>query len=126
MTTAYWCVLAAAALIYLATGLAKIGGRMPPNANFAPRDWLDKLQGWPKRAHWAQQNGFEVFPIFAAAVIIAGLAHAPQARIDSLALSFIGFRVAYLALYLADMSWLRTAAWTGGMVSCVWLFCLGA
>ena len=126
MTTAYWCVLAAAALIYLATGIAKIGGRMPPGANVAPREWLDQLQGWPKRAHWAQQNGFEVFPVFAAAVIIASLAHAPQGRLDTLALSFIGLRVVYLILYLADLSWLRTLAWTGGMACCVWLFCLGA
>lgn len=126
MTIAYWCVLAAAALIYLCTGLAKAGGRMPPKANSAPRDWLDQLHGWPKRAHWAQQNGFEVFPIFAAAVIIAALAHAPQARIDNLALAFIGFRLAYILLYLADLSSLRTVAWMGGIACCVWLFCLGA
>lgn len=126
MTIAFWCVLAAAALIYLATGLAKAGGRMPPGANHSPRQWLDQLQDWPKRAHWAQQNGFEVFPIFAAAVIIAQLAHAPQGRIDTLALSFIGFRVVYLILYLADLAHLRTLAWIGGMVCTVWLFCLGA
>ncbi|HZR38187.1 MAG TPA: MAPEG family protein [Nevskia sp.] len=126
MTIAYWCVLAAAALTYLATGLAKAGGRMPPNANHTPREWLEQLQGWPKRAHWAQQNGFEAFPLFAAAVIIAGLAHAPQARIDSVALAFIGCRVAYLILYLADLSWLRTVAWICGVACCVWLFFLGA
>jgi len=126
MTIAYWCVLAAAGLIYAATGLAKGGGRMPPNANATPREWLERLQGWPKRAHWAQQNSFEVFPIFAAAVIIAQAVHAPQARIDILALGFIATRVAYLLLYLADLSWLRTTAWTAGMVCVVWLFCLGA
>ena len=126
MTIAFWCVLAAAALIYLATSLAKFGGRMPPQANHAPREWLDKQKGWTKRAHWAQQNGFEVFPIFAAAVIIAQLAHAPQGRVDILALSFIGFRVVYTVLYLADLAPLRTAAWMGGMVCTVWLFFLGA
>jgi len=126
MTIAFWCVLAAAALIYLATGLAKIGGRMPPNANHSPREWLDQLQGWPKRAHFAQQNGFEVFPIFAAAVIIAQLAHGPQARIDNLALAFIACRVVYLILYLADIAYPRTAVWAAGMACIVWLFCLGA
>ena len=126
MTIAFWCVLAAAALIYIATGLAKVGGRMPPRDNHAPREWLDRQKGWPKRAHWAQQNGFEVFPIFAAAVIIAQLAHAPQGRVDTLALSFVGLRVVYLILYLADLAHLRTLAWFGGMVCIVWLFCLGA
>ena len=126
MTIAFWCVLAAAALIYLSTGIAKIGGRMPPKANHSPREWLDKLQGWPKRAHFAQQNGFEVFPIFAAAVIVATLAHAPQGRIDTLALSFIALRILYLILYLADQAYPRTAVWMGGMVCIVWLFVLGA
>lgn len=126
MTIGFWCVLAAAALIYAATLLAKVGGRMPTRDNHAPREWLDRLQGWPKRAHWAQQNGFEVFPIFAAAVIIAHLAHAPQGRVDMLALSFVGLRLVYLIFYLADLSYLRTAAWLGGMVCVVWLFCLGA
>jgi uncharacterized MAPEG superfamily protein len=126
MTIAYWCVLAAAGLIYAATGLAKGGGRMPPRANSTPREWLAKLEGWPKRANWAQQNSFEVFPIFAAAVIIAEAVHAPQARIDTLALSFIAIRVVYLLLYLADLAMLRSVVWTAGMVCVAWLFCLGA
>jgi uncharacterized MAPEG superfamily protein len=126
MTTAFWCVLAVAGLTYLCTGVAKVGGRMPPRANHSPRDWLDKLQGWPKRAHFAQQNGFEVFPIFAAAVIIAQLSHAPQGRVDTLALSFVGLRVVYVILYLADQAYPRTAAWFGGMVCIVWLFALGS
>lgn len=126
MTIAYWCILAAAALIYIATGLAKGGGRMPPKANHNPREWLDKLQGWPKRAHYAQQNSFEVFPIFAAAVIVAELAHAPQGKIDTLAMSFIGLRVVYLVLYLADLAHPRTLVWFGGIACVVWLFVLGA
>jgi uncharacterized MAPEG superfamily protein len=126
MTVALWCVLAAAGLIYLATLLAKVGGRMPLRDNHSPRDWLDRLHGWPKRAHFAQQNGFETFPIFAAAVIVAQLAHAPQARIDTLALSFVGLRIAYLIVYLADLAHLRSVVWGAGMVCIVWLFFLGA
>ena len=126
MTIAYWCVLAAGALIYAATGLAKAGGRMPPRANHTPRDWLEQLEGWPKLAHWAQLNSFEAFPLFAAAVVVAELAHAPQQRIDLLALAFIGCRVLYLLLYLADQAWLRTTAWTAGMVCVVLLFFAGA
>jgi uncharacterized MAPEG superfamily protein len=126
MTIASWCVLAAVALIYLCTGLAKGGGRMTPRANNAPREWLDKLQGWPKRAHWAQQNGFEIFPIFAAAVITAQMCHATQTRVDTLAEWFIGCRVLYILMYLGNVAMLRSLFWVAGMVCCVWLFLLGA
>jgi uncharacterized MAPEG superfamily protein len=98
---------------------------MPMGANHNPREWLDQLQGWPKRAHWAQQNSFEAFPAFAAAVIIAQLAHGPQGKIDVLALSFIGLRLLYLLFYLADIAAARTLAWLGGMTCVVWLFFVG-
>ena len=70
MSTAYWCVLAAALLPYAFTGLAKFSGPRRYD-NHAPRDYLDKLDGWRKRAHWAQLNSFEAFAPFAAGVIIA-------------------------------------------------------
>ena len=126
MTTALWCVLAAALLPYLGTMLAKAGGRMPIRNNRNPREWLDQLQGWPKRAHWAQQNGFEAFPPFAAAVLTAQMLHAPQPRVDQLALAFIGFRLAHLVAYLTDLASLRSLLWFGGMGCMVWLFVLGA
>jgi len=126
MTTALWCILIAALLPYAGTGLAKIGGRMSPKANHSPRDWLEKLEGWPKRAHWAQLNSFEVFPAFAAAVIVATITHAPQGKLDELAMAFIAFRLAYLVMYLANLAPLRTLCWTGGTVCMVWLFLLGA
>lgn len=126
MTTALWCVLVAALLPYVATGLAKAGGRMSPRSNHAPREWLDKLEGWPKRAHWAQLNSFEAFPAFAAGVLTAQMLHAPQGRIDTLALAFIALRVVYLIMYLADLAPVRSLVWGGGMVCTVWLFVLGA
>jgi uncharacterized MAPEG superfamily protein len=125
MTVAFWCVLAAALLPYLGTFTAKIGGRMPTKANHNPREWLDQLEGWPKRGHWFQQNSFEAFPAFAAAVIVAQLSHAPQGKVDVLALSFIGFRVLYFLFYLADIALARTAVWIGGAVCVVWLFVAG-
>jgi uncharacterized MAPEG superfamily protein len=126
MTVAFWCVLAAAVLPYLGTLTAKIGGRMPPKANHHPREWLDRLEGWPKRAHWYQQNSFEAFPAFAAAVVVASLAHAPQARLDRLALAFIGFRLLHFLFYLADRAPLRSLVWMGGIACVVWIFLLGA
>ena len=75
MTLAYWCVLIAIVLPYLATASAKfLGAGYGPRANSDPRAFLSGLEGWRKRANNAQLNGFEVTPAFAAAVIIAHLA----------------------------------------------------
>lgn len=126
MTTAFWCVLIAALLPYLGTVTAKLGGRMSPRANHNPREFLEQLTGWPKRAHWYQLNSFEAFPPFAAAVIVATLAHAPQARIDQLAIAFIVFRVLHYVCYVADWAPVRSLVWFGGAVCTVWLFVLGA
>ncbi len=79
MSIAYWCVLVAALLPYIATAIAKAGGERFSNRN--PRLWLDKQQGFRARANAAQANGFEAFPFFAAAVIVAHLTHA-GARLD--------------------------------------------
>jgi len=76
MTIAFWCVLVAGFLPYFGTLTAKIGGDSFDNRN--PRDWLDAQSGFRKRANAAQHNSFEAFPFFAAAVIIAHVAGAPQ------------------------------------------------
>mgnify|MGYP006164011713 CR=1 FL=1 len=85
MTTAYWCVLAAALMPYVAVSIAKSGGERFDNSN--PRLWLEKQQGFRARANAAQANSFEAFPFFAAAVIVAHLTQAPQDRIDALAVT---------------------------------------
>ena len=126
MTVAFWCVLIAALLPYLGTLSAKIGGRMAPQANHNPREFLDGLKGWPKRAHWYQLNSFEAFPPFAAAVIVATLARAPQGRIDALAVAFIVLRLLHYICYVSDRATLRSLVWAGGAVCTVWLFVLGA
>lgn len=119
MTTAYWCVLVAGLLPYLATVTAKAGSRFDNNN---PRDWLAQQSGWRRRANAAQSNGFEAFPLFAAGVIVAHLARAPQARVDHLALGFIAARVAYLGAYIADVASLRSVVWMAGLGCAVALF----
>jgi uncharacterized MAPEG superfamily protein len=123
MTTALWCVLIAGLLPYAATLIAKAGAKYD---NRSPRDWLAKQDGFRRRADAAQTNGFETFPLFAAAVIVAQLVQAPQDKVDMLAMAFIAARVAYLVCYLADWHVLRSAAWAGGMVCAVWIFAAGA
>jgi len=127
MTVAYWCVLAAAFVPYLFTSLAKFpGGRFGPRANKAPREFLEALCGWRKRSHWAQLNGFEAFPPFAAAVIIAHQTGAAQGTVDLLALGFIGARLAYGGLYIADLGAPRSVAWACGVACVVGLFVVAA
>ena len=120
MTVAFWCVLVAGFLPYFGTLTAKIGGERFDNSN--PRDWLDAQSGFRKRANAAQHNSFEAFPFFAAAVIIAHVAGAPQGRIDLFAVVFILARLFYIAFYVADMATLRSLAWFVGIGSVVALF----
>ncbi|CAM2068133.1 MAPEG family protein [Sulfidibacter corallicola] len=124
MTTAYWCVLAAAILPYIFTAVAKAGAKGYNNAK--PRDFQEKLEGWRRRAHWAHLNNFEAFPPFAAAVIIAHLANAPQERVDMLAIAFILFRVLHGVFYIANIHWMRSLVWFGAIGSVVGLFTASA
>jgi uncharacterized MAPEG superfamily protein len=117
MTVAFWCVLVAGLLPYAGTLTAKIGARSFDNRN--PRDWLSEQSGFRRRANAAQHNSFEAFPLFAAAVIIATLAGAPQGRIDLLAVIFVLARCFYTAFYVADFSTLRSLAWFVGIGSAV-------
>jgi uncharacterized MAPEG superfamily protein len=124
MTLAFWCVLVAGLLPYAGTLTAKIGGERFDNSN--PRDWLGAQGGFRRRANAAQLNGFEAFPLFAAGVVIAHLAGAPQPRIDTLAVVFVLARIAYMLCYLADLSTLRSLAWFVGIGSAVGLFIVAA
>jgi uncharacterized MAPEG superfamily protein len=123
MTFAYWMILVAAFLPYATIFLAKNGARID---NRAPRISLEKLKGWRKRAVWAHSNHFEAFAPFAAAVIVAGLAHAPQNRIDFLAGAFILFRLVYTALYIGDKAGARSIVFVLGWLCVVALFVIGA
>jgi uncharacterized MAPEG superfamily protein len=120
MTTALWCVLAAALLPYLATTIAKAGGQRYDNRD--PRAWLEQQQGWRVRANNAQLNAFEAFPFFAVAVIVAQSLQAPQDRVDALAVIFIAARVGHLACYIAGWHWARSVAWLIGWLACILLF----
>ena len=123
MPVSYWCILAAAALPYLATLMAKAGA---PYDNRNPREWLAGLSGWRARANAAQQNSFEAFAPFAAAVIVAHQLGADAARVDALAVTFVVARIAYLAAYVADRATLRSLAWFVGIACVVAIFLAGA
>lgn len=120
MTLAYCSVLAAIFIPLVLSSVAKAGGAGFDNARV--RDYLAEQSGWRKRADWAQQNHHEIFPAFAAAVIIAHLGDASQAAINGWALAFLALRIVYSAIYLADLATLRSLVWTGSFACVVALF----
>jgi uncharacterized MAPEG superfamily protein len=124
MTIAYWCVLVAALLPIVFTGVAKFAG--PGFNNARPRDFQAKLEGFRARAHWAHLNSFEAFPPVAAGVIIAHQRHVAQGRIDALALTFIAARIVYGVLYIANLPTLRSLVWLVALGCVVALFVSGA
>ena len=119
MTIALWCVLVAGLLPYVATLTAK-SRRGFDNAN--PREWLARQDGFRARAHAAQLNSFESFPLFAAAVIIADLRGAEQNPINLLALGFIAARVLFIIFYIANLHVLRSLIWFVAMACTVAMF----
>ena len=123
MTLAYWMVLVAALLPYVAVGFAKWRKGYD---NHAPRVGYESLPPAKQRAYWAHLNAFEAFAPFAAAVIIAHLAHAPQAVVDGLAVGFIAARAAHLVLYIKDLAALRSVAWAVGITCVIALFVVSA
>ena len=122
MTISLWCVLTAGLLPYVAIAAAKAG---PGFDNHLPRAWLATLTGWRARAYAAHLNGFEAFPLFAVAVLVAHYTGAPQGKVDTLALNFVGTRFLYLIAYLTDFATLRSILWLISIITTVRIFVAG-
>jgi uncharacterized MAPEG superfamily protein len=63
--------------------------------------------------------------LFVAGVLAAQQMGAAQGRIDQLALAFIALRLAYVALYIADLATLRSLVWTAGWACSAAFFFIG-
>ena len=119
MPIAIWCVLVAAILPLVAIFPGKLS-KDYDNAN--PRDpayWSDPFRS---RCRAAQLNGFEGFPFFAAAVIIAIGQGADSQWINNLAELYIGLRVIYTLCYLANRPSPRSLAWIAGFATTIAIF----
>ena len=113
MKTIAWLMLAAALLPFVSTIIAKAGGRKFDNND--PRAWLARQEGWRARANAAQVNTFEALSFFYAAVLFALYNHAPVAHVATLMACWLGTRLGYLAMYLANWGALRSLVWTAGV-----------
>ena len=67
-------------------------------------------------------NGYEAFPFFAAAVILAEMRAVPQGVVNGLAVAFIAARIVYVLLYLTDRPTLRSLIWSIGFAYAIWRF----
>ena len=116
MTLAYWSILATA---FLPIGCAAYAKRL---AGFS---WADNYD--PARADAAQRNSYEIFPPFAAAVIIAhATGNAAQATINLWALLFVASRLAFIYCYISDRPRLRSAVFGVNLLCIVALFIAAA
>lgn len=121
MNTAYLCVLLAAVMPILLAGAAKFGGMRKGVLydNSAPRESLSRLDGWPQRANWAQQNSWEAFMVFVAAVLVALQSGQPSAVVGVWAAVFIVARLGYAVCYLLNLASLRSIFWLAGFGICL-------
>lgn len=124
MTIALWCLMIAALLPIVCTGIAKWG--LKGYDNNRPREWLARQEGWRGRANAAQQNSWEAFAIFAAAVLTAHVVEAAQPRVDGIAIAFISTRLLYIWCYVMDFANLRSVVWMVGLGLSISLFVIGA
>lgn len=124
MTLALWCILAAALLPTIFSGIAK--SQMKLQHNSAPREFTATLEGSRKRARWAEQNSYESFPPFAAAVLVAHITEADPETANILAITYIVARSLYGTFYISDNDYLRSLAWGLGVCCIIGLFIISA
>jgi uncharacterized MAPEG superfamily protein len=113
MTIAELCLAGAVFLTILSIMPAKLDGRRDyDNAN--PRDPRFYTPGLRARSQGAHLNGYEAFPFFAAAVILAEMRSVPQGTVNALAVAFLLARIGYVLLYLTDRPTVRSVVWSMG------------
>ena len=115
MTVAEWCVFGSVILYLLTIAPFKVlSARRFDNSK--PRDPAFYDDPIRSRALGAHQNGIEIFPFFAVAVLLAEFRGAPQNLINELAILFLIVRGAYVLTYLGDRPTLRTILWNIGFL----------
>lgn len=127
MTLAYWCVLLAIFIPLACAAYGKVKGNFKPEDNHNVRAFFEKSEGVAARANAAQLNSYEIFPAFAAGVIIAHLTGgAAQVTINLWAFIFILSRMVYCYCYIADLAKMRSLVWATSFVSVIALFIAAA
>ena len=127
MTLAYWCIFFAIFLPIFCAAYAKYRAGFSPADNHNPRAFLARAQGKAARADAAQQNSYEIFPPFAAAVIIAhATGGATQGIINFWALLFVASRIAFVLCYIHDKMLARSLLFGVNLLCVIALFIAAA
>ncbi len=124
MTFALWMILVAILMPLITTGISKVGGSGLDNSQ--PRLWQESLTGWRRRAEWAHRNHFEALPGFAAAVLVATIAHANPTTTNYIAGLWALARIGYTVLYITDKPTLRSLSWGVSLFCVIALFVISA
>jgi len=94
-------------------GLPKLSGN---------RENLPSAVGWAGRAERAHQNMLESLVLFAVLVLVTEITNKNNAMTGLGAQLFFWARVAYTAIYIAGVQWVRTAVWTVSVIGLILIF----
>lgn len=86
------------------------------------REGLAPCTGWAGRAYRAHHNMLESLVLFTALVLIAVAAQKTSSQTLLGAQLFFWARLAYAAVYIAGIPWLRTAVWFVSVVGMALIF----
>ena len=98
---------------FLQVGLPTLAGN---------RENMPAITGWAGRAERAHRNMLQSLVLFAVLVLVAQVTSKLNATTALGAELFFWGRVAYAAVYLAGLPWLRTAVWTVSIVGLLMIF----
>ena len=86
------------------------------------REGLPEIKGWGGRAARAHRNMLESLVLFAILVLVAVVADKTNAMTLLGAQIFLYARIAYAAVYIAGLPWVRTAVWGISVVGLAIIF----
>ena len=119
-----YCVVAAAALVYLpflVVGYARMSLGYDLGA---PRAMFDKLPAYGQRATWAHQNAWEAFSLFSVAALMAYITHQSSSVAIGAAIAFVIVRFFYGVFYIFNIPLARSLMFAIGSVCIGTLFVL--
>ena len=114
----------AAALTLVQTVIGVMGATLQVGlpALAGNRENLPRITGWADRAARAHRNMLENLVLFAVLVLVAHVAGRANATTLLGAQLFFWGRVAYAAVFIAGIPWLRTGVWGVSVVGLVLIF----
>ena len=86
------------------------------------REGMPEITGWGGRAARAHRNMLENLVLFAALVLVAVAAGKTNAMTLLGAQIFVWARLAYAAVYIVGLPWIRTGVWAVSVVGLAMIF----